>query len=152
MKKFSVIVFLSLLFCNIVHAQSSLPECDGSPYEVRKFSLTGGSLTTKMKMLAKWRNCFGTLINKDGSKYIGEFQGGKYSGEGILTYDDGAIYEGSFLKGKSNGYGTLKFNNGDSYVGEFKGGKYSGKGISSGKSFCSSSSIFIVFFYLQYIE
>ena len=50
---------------------------DGSPYEVKKLSLTGGGLVTKMKMLAKWRNCQGTMINKDGSQYVGEFQSWK---------------------------------------------------------------------------
>ena len=39
------------------------------PIEVKKFSLTGGGLATKAKMLTKWRNCHGTLINKDGSLY-----------------------------------------------------------------------------------
>ena len=82
MKKFLVTLFLSSLFCNIAQAQSSFPECAGSPYEVKKFSLTGGGIVTKAKMLAKWRNCYGTLINKDSSQYVGEFQGGKFSGQG----------------------------------------------------------------------
>ena len=63
MKKFLVTVFISSLLCNIAYAQSSLPECGGSPYEIKKFSLTGGGLATKAKMLAKWRNCQGSLIN-----------------------------------------------------------------------------------------
>ena len=104
MKKFLVTLFLSSLFCNIAQTQSSLPECKGSPYEVKKLSLTGGGLATKMKMLAKWRDCQGTLINKDGSQYIGEFQGGKYSGQGTFTWGDGEFagdkYIGEFLKGK----------------------------------------------------
>ena len=127
MKKFLVTLFLSSLFCNIAQAQSSLPECGGSPYEVKKFSLTGGGLATKAKMLAKWRNCHGTLINKDGSKYIGEFQGGKFSGQGTFSWADGEFagdkYVGEFLKGKRSGLGTYTFANGDIDHGIWQKGK-----------------------------
>ena len=100
MKKFLVTLFLSTLFCNIVQAQSSLPECKGSPYEVKKLSLTGGGLATKMKMLAKWRDCHGTLINKDSSQYVGEFLKGKRSGLGTYTFANGDIDHGIWEKGK----------------------------------------------------
>ena len=127
MKKFLVILFISSLFCNIAQAQSSLSECKGSPYEVKKFSLTGGGLATKMKMLAKWRNCHGTLINKDASQYVGEFQGGKYSGQGTFTWGDGEFagdkYVGEFLRGKRSGLGTYTFANGDIDHGIWKKGK-----------------------------
>jgi len=127
MKKFLVTLFLSTLFCNIAQAQSSLPECNGSPYEVKKLSLTGGGLATKMKMLAKWRNCQGTLINKDDSQYVGEFQGGKYSGQGTFTWGDGEFagdkYVGEFLKGKRSGLGTYTFANGDIDHGMWQKGK-----------------------------
>ncbi len=69
-----------------------------------------------MKMFTKWRNCQGTLFAKDGSKYIGEFQGGKFSGQGTYTYGNGAVYEGGFKRGKQEGYGVYKFVNGDLYV------------------------------------
>ena len=136
MKKFIVTVFLSLLFCNIAQAQSSLPECGGSPYEVKKFSLTGGGLATKAKMLAKWRNCHGTLINKDGSNYVGEFQGGKYSGQGTFIWGDGRFagdkYVGEWKKHKMHGQGTYTWANGDKYVGGFKDGKPHGQGTFTG--------------------
>ena len=89
MKKFLVTVFLSVLFCNVVQAQEQ--ECEGSPYEVKKFSLTGGGLVTKAKMLVKWKDCQGTLINKDGSRYVGNFLNGKFSGQGTFTWGDGGI-------------------------------------------------------------
>ena len=127
MKKFLVTLFLSSLFCNIAQAQSTLSECGGSPYEIKKFSLTGGGLATKAKMLAKWRNCHGTLINKDGSQYVGEFQGGKYSGQGTFTWGDGEFagdkYVGEFLKGKRSGIGTYTFSNGDVDHGIWEKGK-----------------------------
>ena len=74
MKKFLAVVFSGILFCNVAQAQ----ECAGSPYEVKKFSLTGGGLVTKAKMLVKWKDCQGTLISKDGSQYVGDFVSGKF--------------------------------------------------------------------------
>ena len=78
-------------------------------------------------MLAKWRNCQGTLINKDSSQYVGEFQGGKYSGQGIFIWGDGEFagdkYVGEFMKGKRSGLGTYTFANGDIDHGIWKKGK-----------------------------
>ncbi len=82
----------------MLQAQSSLPECKGSPYEVKKLSLTGGGLATKMKMLAKWRNCQGTLINKDGSQYIGEFQGGNFLDKELLHGETENLLETNMLE------------------------------------------------------
>ena len=127
MKKFLITLFFSFLLCNIANSESTLSECKGSPYEVKKFSLTGGNIVTKAKMLAKWRNCFGTLINKDGSTYIGEFQSGKYSGQGTFTWGDGEFagdkYVGEFFKGKRSGLGTYTFSNGDIDHGIWKKGE-----------------------------
>ena len=60
----------------LTQTESSLFECEGSPLEVKTFSFSG------MKRFTKWRNSQGTLFGKEGSKYIGEFQGGKFSGQG----------------------------------------------------------------------
>ena len=78
-------------------------------------------------MLTKWRNCHGTLINKDGSKYIGEFQRGKYSGQGTFMWGDGEFagdkYVGEFFKNKRSGLGTYTFANGDIDHGIWEKGK-----------------------------
>ena len=89
--------------------------------------MMGGNTATKFK-LSKWKSCQGTLVKKNGSKYVGEFDDGKFSGQGTYTYDNGTIYEGCFLEGRSHGHGTMKYENGDSYIGEFARGKFSGLG------------------------
>ena len=80
MKKVLVTLFLGLLFCNIVQAK----ECAESPLEEKKLTLT------LVKVIFKWKNCHGTLIYKDGSKYVGEWQNGNKHGQGTFTYNDGA--------------------------------------------------------------
>jgi hypothetical protein len=128
MKKFLMYLFLVLMFCcNAVLAQSSLSECEGSPFIIKKFSVMGGNTAAKLKLM-KWENCFGTLVKKNGSQYVGEFENGKFSGQGTYTYNDGTIYEGSFFESRSDGYGTMKYGNGDIYDGEFVRGKFSGLG------------------------
>ena len=127
MKKLSLYLLLASIFCNVVLAQSSLPECEGSPLIIKKFSVMGGNAAAKLH-LRKWKNCYGTLVKKNGSQYVGEFENGKFSGDGNYTYDDGTIYEGNFFEGRSHGYGSMKYINGDIYVGEFARGKFSGLG------------------------
>lgn len=62
--------------------------------------------------------------------YHGEFQKGKYSGEGVYYYRSGQVmYEGTFEYGSFNGKGTLYYGDGQIwYKGEFKNDKYHGKG------------------------
>ena len=40
-------------------------------------------------------------------------------GQGTLTYDDGSIYEGVFVKGKKEGKGKLIYSDGVVYTGDF---------------------------------
>ena len=95
----------------LTQTQSSSSECEGSPLEEKK-------LASKLrKVVVEWRDCHGTLIYKDGSKYVGEFKDGKLSGQGTFTYKDGATYFGEFAKGKSNGQGTHTSAAGEQYVG-----------------------------------
>ena len=68
MKKLLGILVLGLLVCNIAQAK----ECEGSPLEEKKITLTF------FKVIFKWRDCHGTLAYKDGSKYVGEFKWGKF--------------------------------------------------------------------------
>ena len=63
MKKIFIYFFLTLVFCNTTLAQSSLPECEGSPIIIKKFSMMGGNTATKFK-LSKWKSCQGTLVKK----------------------------------------------------------------------------------------
>jgi len=56
-------------------------------------------------------------------------QGDCYNGEGIFTYLDGSMYEGTFAKGETHGFGAWCFPNGDKYVGGFKNNTQHGSGI-----------------------
>jgi len=119
MKKFLLYIFL-LFTCNIVFAQSSLPECKGNDTKnpLKKFAIA-----------KKWSNCHGTQLTPRGKVgYIGEFYKGEPHGKGIFTYA-GRKYEGQWKHGKQHGKGTYTYPNGDKYVGEWKEGKYFGNGV-----------------------
>lgn len=53
---------------------------------------------------------------------------GKISGFGTLTYADGDKYVGNWLDGKMHGHGTYVYADGDTYEGEWKDDKRHGKG------------------------
>jgi len=97
-------------------------------------------------------NCYGTIIWKNGNKYVGEFQNntgngkGKYThisgdiyvgewkdmkrhGQGIQTWENGDQLKGEFKYNQRNGPGTYIAANGDIYVGEYKNGIANGQGI-----------------------
>ena len=81
----------------------------------------------------QWSNCVGTLTFADGSKYVGEFKDGEYSGNGNFTFGKkskhaGDQYIGQFKASKKDGHGTYTYANGNKYVGEYKDGKINGHG------------------------
>jgi hypothetical protein len=76
-------------------------------------------------------NCFGTVTFSSGSKYVGEFKDGNYSGQGTYTYADGEEYVGAFKDGLFHKQGTYTYSSGDKYVGEFKNGEKNGRGLYS---------------------
>ena len=76
-------------------------------------------------------NCFGTVTFTSGSKYVGEFKDGNYSGQGTYTYADGEEYVGAFKDGLFHKQGTYTYSSGDKYVGEFKNGEKNGRGLYS---------------------
>ena len=51
-----------------------------------------------------------------------------FTGEGRLQFQNGDIYEGSFVMGKMEGVGSLRTLGGDVYTGSFKNGFKHGKG------------------------
>src|SRR5512139_1370287 len=61
-------------------------------------------------------------------RYVGEMQGGKLYGRGVLSYDNGDRYEGDFVDGKRVGRGTYSHANGDRYEGDFNNDKRTGHG------------------------
>ena len=118
MKKLSLYVFLVLMFCNIVLAQSSLP---------KKQSLLPKCQGTNF---SKWTNCYGEVgpLPIDRDVYIGEWKDGKYHGQGTHTYPDGRKYAGEWKDDLPNGQGTWIHPDGRKYVGEWKNGLWHGKG------------------------
>ena len=123
MKNLLTILFLCFMVCNTAKAK----ECERSPYKIDKFSKTHKSVLSKIKLLKKWKDCHGSLTYKNGSKYVGGFKNGRFSGQGTFTWKKGKFagekYVGEFLKGKKNGLGSYTFSNGDIDHGIWKKGK-----------------------------
>jgi hypothetical protein len=70
----------------------------------------------------------GTVTYPDGRKYVGGFKDGKYNGQGTDTSPYGRKYVGEFKDGLPNGQGTDTYPNGEKYVGKWKNGKRNGQG------------------------
>lgn len=71
----------------------------------------------------------GLLYNKGKKYYQGDFDDGIFNGRGKLYHEGRLLYNGEFKKGKYNGYGALYASNGSKkYIGEFKDGVYNGVG------------------------
>ena len=62
-----------------------------------------------------------------GEKYVGEWQEGKFHGQGTFIHE-GRKYIGEWKKGKKYGQGTYTYANGDKYVGEWIKSKYGENG------------------------
>ena len=87
----------------------------------------------------------GEMIYKDGSKYIGGFKNGKWSGKGTIKtssqeidgdFEDDDLngyaviksldkespqtFKGQFMQGKKNGFGICLYNNGKFIYSEYK--------------------------------
>ena len=96
MKKIPLYMLLTFTIFNIAMAESVLLKCQGSNVK-------------------QWNNCFGTYINNYGEKkykYIGEFQNGKYDGQGVMfflqddnTYTEDHKYTGQLKNGEFHGNG-----------------------------------------------
>jgi hypothetical protein len=71
----------------------------------------------------------GTLVQSDGTKYVGVFVNGQLEGHAVMTSPTGARYDGQFRRGERNGRGDLTLPSGDRYVGEFADGRYNGYGV-----------------------
>ena len=90
------------------------------PTEGRSSPPCIGSPTASTNFILNWTNCFGTYTDKDGNKYVGEWKGGDFDGQGNRTLANGGKYVGGFKDGKLPGTGAIIFPNGDTYVGQFR--------------------------------
>ena len=69
----------------------------------------------------------GTMVWRDGTKYVGSWLSNQRYGFGTQYYTDGSIYEGNWINDYWQGSGTYKANNGDRIVGYFNNGKANGR-------------------------
>lgn len=86
---------------------------------------------TYSKAGCKSGNCnngFGTLILKNGDRYIGQFKNGKFNGYGKLDCIIGEQYVGEFKNGEYYGEGSLRIKNGGKYIGDFVNSDFNGLG------------------------
>ena len=82
---------------------------------------------------AIWTNCVGTYTWPDGTRYVGEWQDDKSTGQGTTTWGPesewfGDTYVGEFIDGQFNGQGTYTYASGDVYVGEWQNHQRNGQG------------------------
>jgi len=68
----------------------------------------------------------GELIWDSGERYVGTFQNGMRSGQGVFFFRDGSEYAGDWQDNQMHGSGHQKFANGDTYVGQYHRGQRSG--------------------------
>ena len=73
----------------------------------------------------------GTVIWKNGSKYVGNWENGLRNGYGVQTFPSDSKtekYEGHWIENNFCGQGTLVFKNRSCYVGQFKADQFHGDG------------------------
>ncbi len=59
------------------------------------------------------------------------------AGNGVIEFENGAVYDGAFLDGAFHGNGTLTLSNGSAYKGEWMSGKRHGQGTMTMPDGCS---------------
>ena len=64
---------------------------------------------------------FGTLTERDGGCYEGEFHGNRRHGEGSQVYSNGDQYKGDWVEGRRHGQGILRCTDGTVYDVSFTG-------------------------------
>jgi|LauGreDrversion4_2_1035121.scaffolds.fasta_scaffold248318_3 hypothetical protein len=64
----------------------------------------------------------GLYIWKDGERYEGEWQDGRFHGQGVKTLPDGTVFDGEWEEGKPVGQGMCKYPDGAKYTGSWLNG------------------------------
>jgi len=71
----------------------------------------------------------GIIKFENGDEFLGTFENGVIEGEGVFIEKNGNKYTGYFSEGKKHGIGTLKYSNGDIYEGEWENDVKCGAGV-----------------------
>jgi hypothetical protein len=143
------LIHLLLLLPVTVTAQSTLPACSifgeksncqgrftnasgkvfQGEYRAGRFvGVSSDGIRIDSEILNGKLNGQGSVIFRNGSKYVGGFKDGLYNGQGTDTSAYGDEYVGEYKDGSRNGQGTYYFANGWKYVGEWKNDFHHGKG------------------------
>ena len=82
-------------------------------------------METNTRVNFKMENIMDLSTFSSGNKYLGEFQNGKYHGQGTYYYlaDDDFkedLFTGKYKDNKRNGYGVYTHANGNVYKGEYQ--------------------------------
>jgi hypothetical protein len=106
---------------------ASLPECEGSPLQIKFFELTESERKIeqqKEKITDTWTECRGTKNTLEWSGYSGGWLNGEKHYSGFEWNADGETYEGGFKNGKKHGFAVEKSQGELQKVGEYKNGQF----------------------------
>ena len=92
-----------------------------------KDSIYRGEINKKRK-----REGQGVIVYEAGRIYEGTWAGDKRSGRGYELFSNGNTYQGAYEAGKAHGKGTYSWRNGEVYDGEWEKGQKQGYGVWNG--------------------
>ena len=72
--------------------------------------------------MAGLREGQGVYTFANGGIFDGSYLDGEANGKGTFFFPDGAKYEGSWIDGKENGHGVFWHPNGEKYIGDWENG------------------------------
>ena len=90
----------------------------------------------------------GTMVWRNGAKYVGNWLKGVRDGQGVQFYASDSStekYDGGWQQSKYHGHGTLLCRDGSKYVGQFKDDKFDGQGVYTFKRNSGTSAIKLIF-------
>jgi hypothetical protein len=117
----------SKILLSILNSLTDIPLADDKAYAViSSDSSSSPNHANSGSRMATPGN--GKLTLEDGAVYEGETANGKPHGKGKTTYPDGTVYEGDFAGGKRNGNGKLINSDGSVYIGTYVDDMRNGKG------------------------
>ena len=93
-----------------------------------KDGTTGKNLEYKGCYFNGIRDGIGIISFEDGGRYFGSFKKNKMNGVGLFEWKQGHKYYGTWKSDKMNGKGKYVWKNGDMYIGEYENDLRHGKG------------------------